>query len=556
MRLRATRLPGLSAGAGQPVPSLDLDFTAMAASQVLDPRVSFSRGSLGTRIGPTGLVEWGPHNLVRWSEDISQATWSAGNIVKSLDGFTVDTANAIHRTSAQFVPLQAGQAVSLAVELRAAGVRYAYINTNALLSAGVTIDLQTGATTSAGSVTSFTNLLVELLPDGYYRVSFRAVVSSPAGSIFIQSNNIFNATDSTYAGNGSDRLLVRNAQLNLGPLQPYYPTTNAAYFGPRFTYDPLTLAPKGLLIENQRTNLCEHSQQISAAGVWDVGPNTTQGGQLTALLGVPAYRFTSLAANNSYVRKWIAGVAGTTYTLSFLCSSNVIGNWVGGSGPLPSIINNAGSNNSTPVSITLVAPGVYRWQQTFVASINGFTIHLGPVDANPGVVWDVTAVQVEEGLHSTSYIPTASASVTALSDGVSMYWENVAPWFILDQGTCLLELAEPPDGDNPVILILGAGELATYRQSRQMGTWNGISELNSANIAGPSTAVKFASAYTTNSRDVCLNGGPVASVGNGFIFEPANLFILQFRNKSGSIKRLRYYPKSLPPATLQRITAT
>jgi hypothetical protein len=50
-------------------------------------------------------------------------------------------------------------------------------------------------------------------------------------------------------------------------LSTYYPTTSAAYQGPRLDYDPATLAARGLLIEEQRTNLLLQSENFATTWV-------------------------------------------------------------------------------------------------------------------------------------------------------------------------------------------------------------------------------------------------------------------------------------------------
>ena len=67
-------------------------------------------------------------------------------------------------------------------------------------------------------------------------------------------------------GSAADNVYVWGTQLEQSPDTipgPYIPTTTAAsYGGPRFDYDPVTLAPRGLLLEEQRTNIQLDSQDF------------------------------------------------------------------------------------------------------------------------------------------------------------------------------------------------------------------------------------------------------------------------------------------------------
>lgn len=70
------------------------------------------------------------------------------------------------------------------------------------------------------------------------------------------------------ANNGAAiNLTIRfyHAHMNPGAvLHPYHATTTAPYYAPRFDYDPVTHAAKGLLVEQQRTNSIRNSTMAGA----------------------------------------------------------------------------------------------------------------------------------------------------------------------------------------------------------------------------------------------------------------------------------------------------
>ena len=93
---------------------------------------------------------------------------------------------------------------------------------------------------------------------------------------------------------------------------------------PRFDYDPVTLACKGLLIEESRSNLAKYSQDFSNA-VWTLGgatigssttsPDGTSNGQsLMETSATSAHRF--------YVTSSITVTNGTTYTFTIFAKKN------------------------------------------------------------------------------------------------------------------------------------------------------------------------------------------------------------------------------------------
>ena len=53
--------------------TLDLDFTV---TTTLDPRITFSRASLGTYYDSAGVLKYAAHNMFQMSEDFSHAYWT------------------------------------------------------------------------------------------------------------------------------------------------------------------------------------------------------------------------------------------------------------------------------------------------------------------------------------------------------------------------------------------------------------------------------------------------------------------------------------------------
>lgn len=94
-----------------------------------------------------------------------------------------------------------------------------------------------------------------------------------------RKSSTFTATTTsvTFTVTGS----VTSAQLEINGIdspKAYNATTGSAYYGPRFEYDPVSLLPLGLLVEDQRTNLCIHSQNFSGTN-WTLTNTTPTTGQ-------------------------------------------------------------------------------------------------------------------------------------------------------------------------------------------------------------------------------------------------------------------------------------
>jgi hypothetical protein len=251
----ATRLGGLA-------PTLTLDFL----SGSLDSRVTFSRGTQATLVDSTGKVTYAPNNVLLRSEEFNNAAWvvadasiTADNVTAPNGTLTADTltetaTTAIHNISQTLASVAAvahtfsvylkkggGATAPDWMQLTFGGASTAYVNFN--LSSGV-VGVTSGASATISSVGS-----------GWFRCS--VTVTPTAGAMSVQivfTNNTDSATRRpSYAGQTSSNVFIWGAQLEAVTYQTtpstYVATTTAAYYGPRFDYDPVTLNAKGLLDE-------------------------------------------------------------------------------------------------------------------------------------------------------------------------------------------------------------------------------------------------------------------------------------------------------------------
>jgi hypothetical protein len=235
--------------------------------------ITFSRSSNATRIGPTGLVEYAPHNLLLQSQTFDNASWLksnssiTANAIAAPDGtVTADKLVEAATTSVH----SATQAVTFAANFIYTASVYAKAGERSFLIIQPTGDsrfayynLSNGTVgTVSGSPLS---TQIQSVGNNWYRCTI--TVTSPgatAANCILYSA----ATDgnATYTGDGTSGIYIWGAQLAVGPYAlDYTPTTSAAVYGPRFDFDPVTLAPKGLLVEEQRTNLFTYSEDFSNA---------------------------------------------------------------------------------------------------------------------------------------------------------------------------------------------------------------------------------------------------------------------------------------------------
>jgi hypothetical protein len=178
----------------------------------LPPGMVYSRPSIATQVNSDGSLGYGPHNLLTYSNDWSQAAWGVlGSATKT--GSNVINLGATYATGVrQVVSIVAGSTVSVSVKLSGTPGATCYLAiTDEVTFGGVAILVTLSATPTLYTVSR----------------------SVPNASCSIRVLDNGTATSVTLA----------DAQLNVGTLQPYYPTTSAAYFGLRVADYSDSMAP-------------------------------------------------------------------------------------------------------------------------------------------------------------------------------------------------------------------------------------------------------------------------------------------------------------------------
>lgn len=231
---------------------------------------------------------------------------------------------------------------------------------------------------------------------------------------------------------------------------------------PRFDYDPVTLASKGLLIEEQRTNLATYSADFSDA-VWTktrasissdaiVAPDGTQTGDklvedTSASSTHEIYRTTAITVGSGSTqtisfyakagertRFRLIDNANATNTLAFFDLSNgsVISETVAGSAS----IQPAG-NGWYRCTMKSVASGTQCQPQIRLVSTATTVVYTG--DGVSGLyIW---GAQLESGAFPTSYIPTTTTALTRNADVATMTGTNFSSWYNQTEGTFAFKAA-------------------------------------------------------------------------------------------------------------------
>jgi len=536
-------------------------------------------GSTATTYNPTTVK-----NLLGYTEHFDNAAWTKSNA--SISATKVDdiygqpfaqklvenTATTSHFVF-QGLTTTGPYTVSMfakSAERSTFAIRY-YIAANNWVT--VVFNLATGVVsrTSNGSGSTLTGVTptIQSVGNGWYRCSLTATGTAIVNAIFMLTSSAtptLQATDGTeiYLGDGTSGIYIFGAQLSdSASVDPYVynpveAPTSTAYYGPRFDYDPVTLAPKGLLIEEQRTNLALYSQAITATNIWQslnsavVTGNTSNGADGT--LSASRIDFTANASSCIYRN---APQTTGTWTFSAWMSSTTAKN------ARLIIFNSSGSTATANITLT---PTLTRYSITTTGTdvTNVGFINSSLADAGSITVW---GAQLEAGAFATSYIPTVASQVTRAADSASMIGNNFARWYNATEGTLFSDFdwlgltsndycfSIGTDGNNSIGLGVNTSGL-----SRFLVVSGGAAQASySFSAVTANVPVKLAGAYKLNDFNAAAAGvaGTTDTSGTVPLATSAqfNSSIGGGNDFNGHLKRIAYYPRRLTNAELQGITS-
>jgi hypothetical protein len=347
---------------------------------------------------------------------------------------------------------------------------------------------------------------------------------------------------------------------------------------PRFDFDPVTLACRGLLVEEQRTNLLTYSEQFDHAN-WGAKINcTVTANAATAPDGnATADALTRTATGNHYIAQGYTTTshANKTFTFSVWVKAGTL------TGDVALIIKD---NSSTVAGIEIFTPSS-TWQRCSVTGTFGASpaanisvfIDPGNDTGSAGDTLLLWGAQLEEGAFVSSYIPTTSAAATRSADLALMTGTNFSSWYNQSEGTLLAE--HDLIGYAPAAAFPGVARV--YDAAPNNGI--NLSSANTASLMFPSgssttagatdagyygaslTAAYGVGAVVASVIAVKLNDGAFTAQGlavqtDSSVVVPAVITLaigsLGISGQlNGHVRRLAYYPKRLPNTQLQALTA-
>jgi hypothetical protein len=363
---------------------------------------------------------------------------------------------------------------------------------------------------------------------------------------------------------------------------------------PRFTYDPATLAYKGLLLEGARTNLCTNSEDLSLwpgdgnpnflnqsvssstdpkfGTIWVMNEGTNTG---THTLGchIPPDTGNEYRTHSVYLKAGTANKARLTtkgsyfdandrgVNIDLIAGTAVVVNFAESTGVT---IENAG-NGWYRVSYTVLFTGSAGFRYLTIQMVdNSFTFNY----TGTGRTIKIAKPQIEVGEFASSYIATTSTAATRSADTCLVTNLASKPWFNFASGTIYADFTRGALNIYSQVVSINDGTGNNYYSMYQANTAEAYSYNNGIASGGfgqagasfsPGTGrVKSAFAYKANDCAFVANGSAVSVATSATLpISPTQFQIGAHLGGSimfGTIRQLIYYPKRIANNTLKKFT--
>ena len=358
---------------------------------------------------------------------------------------------------------------------------------------------------------------------------------------------------------------------------------SAAINAPRFDYNPTTLAPLGLLIEEQRANLLPRSEEFDNAawgksGAATITANTavSPDGTVNADLlngtspsdyvsQVPSYTSGILYTHSCFVKAGVGSVvtlrgSGAVFGSEILVNYNL----------LTGVATVAGGS---PSGFNAINVGNGWWRCWFQATASATASAQFQIRPSTGSIL-LYGAQLEVGAFPTSYIPTVASQVTRAADVAVMTGTNFSDWYNATEGTFFVNgLTNRPYSGSTGGQFLSPAANAANRMWIAQGTTTNFVNVNGQSsgstqwdfsVGGAPVAnqqTRAALAYATNNIAASANGSAVGTDTSAVIPTVTQLTIgigvtlSAASTINGHIRQIVYYPRRLSNSELQGLTS-
>lgn len=522
--------------------------------------LTFSRASLATTFDSTGKLTTAPNNLLTYSNTFSNAAWTksanasiVGGVSDPFGGTNAFTFTAAGAAANIFQNVTGNASTnyisSIWIRRRTGTGEVTYYKPNDSASTNIGPSLtgswqQFSAISAGAPTTAWLDL----------------VIATSGDAIDIYAATVSAVTYETTPRTG-DQVI----------------TTSAAYYGPRIDYDPNTLAVKGLLIEEARTNVAIWGEDLSNAGwAWTTNGNSVTANATAGPAGTTTAALITPTAGSGLHRseRGISGFSlGATVSLSIFAKPNGYNNIQLGvydtayHGANFNVSTGAVANTDAGVTATIkpAANGFYRCTITYTTA-GATTLYWeayvrpnGTIDFNTWVADGTSGIyvdkaQMEVGSFATSYIPTAASSVTRAAD-VVQFTGTALTALQGSAGSAITETISLSDTSPASItnLIRGTNSILYRDTTGKTGTTNGTTALLTAAAPTWNVSLRNGLAWSAAGRSLVYTSGAVATDANA-VSNGGTLYLGSNNGsavENGWYKSFAIYNQRLSDATLQ-----
>lgn len=434
---------------------LPLIGTTQAALKKVDKGtgpLSFTRATTATRLNPdTNLIEAVASgdlredgrqylNRLLYSEDFSKANWvpytegSVSGLVPSPDGkmnaykFSASAVNLRQGIYQGVGGITYGSNIILSYHLKKGNVRYIVLGSGAGPTWKVcTFDFDSGAVVHTSGATAVS---VTPLTGGWFRVSITITTDSAGAWVAAWlTTTSTNSAPPSYSGSG-DYFYLYGFQVHDGTTAKRYVKSGSS---PAY-------APKGVLIEGQRTNLLTYSEQFDNAAWSNIGGgsvsanviaspdgSTTADGMVEAAATTYFGRFQAFSATSGEKYAYSCYVSAGSRSWAYL-RDDITGDTV--FFDLSTGTVGTTSARFTGAKITYIANGWWRIEAVWTADATAtrrFAVGSASADNTPSYLGTAATIatyywgaQLEQASFPSSYISTSSTAVTRNEDALTL----------------------------------------------------------------------------------------------------------------------------------------
>jgi hypothetical protein len=364
--------------------------------------------------------------------------------------------------------------------------------------------------------------------------------------------------------------------------------SSTAYYGPRFDYDPLTLAPKGILVEEARTNLALYSEQFDNAA-WTknavtvtantaVSPDGTTNADTLTANGTSTTHVINQTSAAGSVRVFSVYLKAGTNNFAQIFFDADVAPWANFN-LAAGVVGSTGSNQTA--AIIAVGNGWYRCS-VYTSSLTASNPNIVVISSATATRYESNSLstnfflwgaQLEAGAFATSYIPTIASTVTRSADVATITGSLFSQWYAQNEGSFVAIFTA---AQNTFTTYLAASNGVVAQNSMHMDN-DGSGNMRVAYYSGSSAVALLSlgatgtvgtinilgTAYRANDFAASRNGGTVVSDTAGAVPVGVNRLNIgadpsgaAVNVSNGHIRYAAYYPVRLSDSQLQTLTSS